>query len=105
MNAAAITAELVQLGRDERELIHAGRLEDLAPLAVRRGELTARLQECLPGALERGGELPDLLGTLRHEGAESLALLQSIRADLARELNGTSTTSRAVHAYGGSSRL
>lgn len=95
--ALAAAHALLVLTREERALIDAGRLEELADLVTRRAEALARLD----GALARPvpADVQDVIAATRTEAAQNLALLRVAQDDIARELSADGARVRALQQY------
>ncbi len=76
--ALATATALRDLGREERELIEQGRLEDLGARAARRAELLRELDRELKPGWPAEPTVHAMLELVRAEGAQNLALLLAI---------------------------
>ncbi len=76
--ALATATALRDLGRNERELIEQGRLDELGKIAARRAELLRKLDRELKPGWPADPEVHAMLELVRAEGAENLALLLAL---------------------------
>ena len=103
-----IEAELEQLcfeaSRDQ-ELIAAGRIDELSELLVRRHEAFDRLSR-QAGPVQRGSHAyRQLVAQLHEHGARTVALLSSIRDEMADEIGQGRHVRQAAGRYASSTRL
>lgn len=103
--ATVIIEQLGMLCDEERRLIATGRLERLEPVTVRRGELWRQLLAVLPPAEHCPGSLREQARSLRQRVIDNVALLSSLRDELAAEIGTTDDTRRATAGYARAARL
>jgi hypothetical protein len=80
--AEDLARALRDVGREEREVIAAGRLDDLEAFGARRGALLARLAAILPPGQLAPGPVRTLLEEAQEEARQSLAMLCALREEL-----------------------
>ena len=80
--AEDLARALRDVGRAERAVIAAGRLDDLEPFSARRGEILARLATILPPGHLAPGPVRMLLEEAQEEARQSLVLLCALREEI-----------------------
>ncbi len=97
--AESLARALRDVGREERDVIAAGRLDDLEPFGARRGEILARLAAILPPGQLAPGPVRTLLEEAQEEARQSLVMLCALREELTKELADDGRTRHAATAY------
>lgn len=80
--AEDLARALRDAGREEREAIAAGRLDELEGFSARRGAILARLAALLPPGHLAPGAVRALLDEAQEEARQSLAMLCALREEL-----------------------
>ncbi len=101
VHARDLVRELIELGELERRMITAGQLEELAGITETREQLVARLGDVLtPGTGETDeDELREWIVRLEEQGRKNVALLQSLKDELARRLESNRAERVAATSY------
>ena len=103
--AVAVLGALLELGREERQIIESGRIEQLETIASRRLALVDELERSLAAGAAGGDHFSDVLEMVRRQGEQNLVLLKSIQSDITREIESGRQAGRAIDRYGSSSRI
>jgi hypothetical protein len=80
--AEDLARALRDLGREERDVIAAGRLDDLEGFGAMRGEILARLAGILPPGHLAPGPVRTLLEEAQEEARQALAMLCALREEI-----------------------
>lgn len=101
VQAKDLVRELVELGELERRMITAGQLEELAGITEAREQLVARLGDALSPDPEQADddELREWIVRLEEQGRSNVALLQSLREEMARRLESSREERHAATSY------
>lgn len=101
MHARDLVRQLVELGEQERRIITAGQLDELAGITEQRERLVARLGDALaPGTDETDDdELQDWIVRLEQQGRRNVALLESLKQEMARRLQSGKAERHAATSY------
>lgn len=101
----AVLEQLCEEAAAERELIASGRLDELSEAIARRQQRFERLRsEVDEGVLEEE-RARTLVERMHAEGSQTMALLCSVREELASLLGQGQKTRQAVEGYGRSASL